>query len=129
MEFELRRGGRHYQVQVSICSLLPSLKVKVSGHDMDVPASICTSVRARSTSRNTLRTPCLTDVKRQCLTVLRNVGANVVLADAAIGQRIGVAFVVERGHGGDARLLEADEWASSLLVGAPCVYEVLDVRV
>jgi len=65
--------------------------------------------------------PLLADEKGQRLHVLRDVGGHAVLADAAVGQGIGVAFVVLSGHGGDARLLEADERALGLVLVTPVI--------
>ena len=44
-----------------------------------------------------------------------------VLADAGVGEEIGVAVIGEGGHGGYVRLLEADERTLGLLVLAPLV--------
>jgi hypothetical protein len=74
----------------------------------NVPTRIRTSISAIPTVCNTLRPPRLANIKRQRLAVLRNVRGNAVLAHAAVGQRVGVALVVLRGEGVDARLLRAD---------------------
>jgi hypothetical protein len=91
----------------------------------DVPALIRTSISANPTGGNTLRSPRLANVEGKRLAVLRNVGANAVLAHAAVGQRVGVALVFLRGEGGYAGLLGADERALCPLVGAPCVCRVV----
>jgi hypothetical protein len=73
----------------------------------DLPTAIRTRIIPR-TPLHTIRAPRLADVERQRLAVLRDVGRDVVLADARVGERVGVAFVVERGERVDARLLRAD---------------------
>jgi hypothetical protein len=70
--------------------------------------------------------PFLADEEGQCLRVLRDVGRDTVIADAAVGQGIRIAFVVLSGHGGDAGLLEADEGALGLVLGTPVICRVLD---
>lgn len=48
-----------------------------------------------------------------------NVGGDTVFADAGVSQRIRVALVVLGGRGSNARLLEADERALSLVLVTP----------
>lgn len=53
------------------------------------------------------------------MAVLSDVWRNIVFTHARVGEGVGIALVVDGGHGGDARLLEADEWALSLVLITP----------
>lgn len=85
---------------------------------INVPATISASVVAVAAS-DTLVTPCLANVERQSLAVLRDVWRDIVFTHASVGKGIRVALVVDGGHGGDTRLLEADEWALSSVLITP----------
>jgi hypothetical protein len=87
----------------------------------DIPARVCTGVASVTTGGDALSAPCLADVEGEGLRVLSDVGRNVVLADAAVGKRVGVTVVLDSCHAGDAGLLQADERALGPLVAAPCV--------
>jgi hypothetical protein len=92
---------------------------------MNVPALIRTRTRAKSTVLDAVVSPLLADVERQSLTVLGDVGGHVVLAHAAVLERVGVALVLVGGHGCDAGLLQADQRTLGFLVEAPCVWDML----
>lgn len=70
---------------------------------------------------DTLVTPFLADEERKSLRVLGDVGGDTVLANAAVGQLVGIARVVISSRRGNARLLEADERALSLVLLAPVI--------
>lgn len=117
MGIGLRRGGPHcYSV---------SKMLAIGVVYLDVPALIRTRACASSTVLDAVVAPLLADVERQGLAVLGDVGGDVVLAHAAVLERVGVALVLVGGHGGHTRLLQADERALGLLVEAPCVWHML----
>jgi hypothetical protein len=66
--------------------------------------------------------PFLADEERQSLRVFGDVGGDAVVANACVGQGVGIAIVLLRGHGVYARLLEADERALGLILVTPVVY-------
>jgi hypothetical protein len=86
----------------------------------NIPALIRTRV-VPSTVLDTVGAPLLADVEGQRLRVHGDVGPDVVLAHAAVGQGVGVALVLGGRQGGDAGLLRADEGALRALVDAPSV--------
>lgn len=90
--------------------------------DVYVPTLIRTRIRAVPTRRNALIPPCLADVERQRLAVLRDVGRHSIIADTAICEEVWIARIIFGIHGGYAGLLEADEGALGALVGAPCIW-------
>jgi voltage-gated potassium channel Kch len=87
----------------------------------DLPARICAGVGSVTTCGDTLSAPCLADVEGEGLRVLGDVGGDVVLADAAVRECVGVAVVLDSRHASDAGLLQADERALGPLVAAPGV--------
>jgi len=117
MGIVLRRGGRHCH---SVSKMFPASVVC-----LDVPALIRTGAGASSAVLDAVVAPLLADVEGQGLAVLGDVGGDVVLAHAAVLERVGVALVLVGGHGGHAGLLQADERALRLLVEAPCVWHML----
>lgn len=70
---------------------------------------------------NAVVAPLLADEEGEGLRILGDVGNDAVLAHTLVGQVIGIAGILGRGHGGDAGLLKANERALSLILAAPVV--------
>ena len=103
-----------------------------------IPACVGAGVIIAAVS-DTLGAPFCADVVWEGLRVLGDVGRDIVVAYAAVGQSVlsmlvrnghmlygngmyRIAVVGHGGHGSDTGLLEADERALSLLVLAPCIW-------
>lgn len=63
--------------------------------------------------------PLLADEEGNRLGVLSNVGSDTIFANAGVGQLVRVAVVLLGSRGCDTGLLEADEWALSLVLITP----------
>ena len=138
-----RQGGIAFVRALSTAGMIGAVQELVSLWDnqeifCSIPALVLAGVVAVAVV-DTVTAPLLADVEGECLRVLGDVGRDAVLADARVGQGLGVAVVVASGQGVDTRLLGADEWALCLVLVTPvfyegsvasveCVVELVDVR-
>jgi hypothetical protein len=74
---------------------------------------------------NTVVAPLCADKVRQRLRVLGDVRGAAVVADAGVGEGVGVTVVLLCGLGGHTGLLEADERALSLVLLTPVVCSII----
>lgn len=108
-------GGGHGSWERSVTA------VGLLGTTWVVLAAVALAGRIIAAVGNTVVSPLLADEEGQGLGVLGNVWRDTIVADAVVGQVVGIAVICLCSHGGDARLLETDERALCRVLRAPVI--------